>query len=92
MVLTMFAPLKNEIRFLLTGNRISMQLKLRHVAEALAHASVDCIYNIIKKLDYKFGTVRKKKKMKRKYYSNIILLYVKITVEASKKYYHENCE
>lgn len=62
MVLTMFAPLKNEIRFLLTGNRISMQLKLRHVAEALAHASVDCIYNIIKKLDYKFGTVRKKKK------------------------------
>lgn len=61
-----------------------MQLKLRHVAEALAHASVDCIYNIIKKLDYKFGTVRKKKKTKRKYYSNIILLYVKITVEASK--------
>lgn len=90
MVLTMFAPLKNEIRFLLTGNRISMQLKLRHVAEALAQASVDCIYNVIKKLDYKFGTVRKK--MKRKYYNNIILLYVKITVEASKKYYHENCE
>lgn len=44
MVLTMLAPLKNEIRFLQTGNRISMQLKLRHIAEALAQARVDCTY------------------------------------------------
>lgn len=62
MVLTVLAPLKNEIRFLLTGNRISMQLKLRHVAEALAQAKVDCAYNSIKKLDYKFGTEERKKK------------------------------
>jgi len=62
MVLTALAPLKNEIRFLLTGNRISMQLKLRHVAEALAQAKVDCAYNSIKKLDYKFGTEERKKK------------------------------
>lgn len=39
-----------------------MQLKLRHVAEALAQAKVDCAYNSIKKLDYKFGTEERKKK------------------------------
>lgn len=81
MVLTMLAPLKNEIRFLLTGNRISMQLKLRHVAEALAQARVDCIYNSIKKLNYKLGIGTAKR---RKSYINIIVLYGKITVEASK--------
>lgn len=81
MILTMLAPLKNEVRFLLTGNRISMQLKLRHVAEALAQARVDCTYNSIKKLNYKLGIGRAKE---RKYYINIILLYGKITVEASK--------
>lgn len=81
MVLTMLAPLKNEIRFLLTGNRINMQLKLRHVAEALAQARVDYIYNNIKKLNYKLdiGTAKG-----RKSYINIIVLYGKITVEASK--------
>lgn len=60
MILTMLAPLKNEMRFLLTGNRISMQLKLRHVAEALAQARVDCRYNSIKKLNYKLSIGREK--------------------------------
>lgn len=32
----------NEIRFRLIGKRISMQLKLRHTADARAQASVDC--------------------------------------------------
>lgn len=75
MVLTMLAPLKNEIRFLQTGNRISMQLKLRHVAEALAQARVDCTYNSIKKLNYKLVIGRAKE---RKYYINITLLYGKM--------------
>lgn len=66
MVLTMLAPLKNEIRFLLTGNRISMQLKLRHVAEALAQARVDCICNSTKKLNHKLDIRRAKE---RKYQS-----------------------
>lgn len=77
----MLAPLKNEIRFLQTGNRISMLLKLRHVAEALAQARVDCTYNSIKELNYKLVIGRAKE---RKYYINIILLYGKITVEVSK--------
>lgn len=42
LVLTVLAPLMNEIRFRLMGNRISMQLKFRQTADALAHASVDC--------------------------------------------------
>lgn len=68
----MLAPLKNEIRFLLTGNRISMQLKLRHVAEALAQARVDCTYRSTKKFNYKLGIGRAKE---RKYYINTVLLY-----------------
>lgn len=40
-VLTKPVPRKKETRFLLTGKRISRQLKLRQVAEALAQASVD---------------------------------------------------
>lgn len=46
----MLVPLMNEIRFLLTGNRINMQLKFRHVAEALAQASADCTHNSIKNI------------------------------------------
>lgn len=44
LVLTILAPLMNEIRFRLIGKRISMQLKFRQTADALAHASVDCPY------------------------------------------------
>lgn len=32
----------NEIKFRLIGNRISMQLKFRHTADARAQASADC--------------------------------------------------
>lgn len=77
MVLTMLAPLKNEIRFLQTGNRISMQLKLRHVAEALAQARVDCTYNSIKKLNYKLGKGRAKENTVLIYYSSIRKLLLK---------------
>lgn len=42
LVLTILVPLKNEIRFLLIGNKISMQLKFRHTADARAQARVDC--------------------------------------------------
>lgn len=42
--LTEQVPLKKERRFRQTGNRISMLLKLRHLADARAQASADCKY------------------------------------------------
>lgn len=44
LILTILAPLMNERKFRLIGNRTSMQLKFRQTAEALAQASVDCWY------------------------------------------------
>lgn len=42
LTLTILAPLMNESKFRLIGSRISMQLKFRQTAEALAQASADC--------------------------------------------------
>lgn len=44
LVLTVLVPLMNEIRFRQIGNRISMQLKFRHIADARAQANADCPY------------------------------------------------
>lgn len=44
LVLTVLVPLMNEMRFRLIGNRISMQLKFRHTADARAQANADCPY------------------------------------------------